>query len=80
MKFVLATILVLTLFSLGLSLHNDPPLKAMLYCYLPAVNTANTWPEYSKLASMINRMLRKKGINVEVEVCDQDTTGSKLYD
>ncbi len=30
------------------------PLKALLYCYLPAVNTHNTTAEYGKLASMVN--------------------------
>jgi ABC-type transport system substrate-binding protein len=79
MRLLLASILILTLISQGLALHKDPPLKAMLYCYLPAVNTVNNWPEYSNLALIVNEMLREKGINVEVEVCDQNTTGSDLY-
>lgn len=31
-----------------------PPLKALLYSYLPAVNTANPFPEYDNLAKLIN--------------------------
>ena len=57
----------------------EKPLKAMLYCYLPAVNTTDTTEEYTRLASQINHHLKQKNINVVVEVCN-DTTSGKLYD
>lgn len=37
MRLLLASILLLVLFSGGLALHMTQPLRAMLYCYLPTV-------------------------------------------
>lgn len=37
---------------------SEKPLKALLYCYLPAVNTSNTTEEYTRLAGQINHHLR----------------------
>lgn len=55
------------------------PLKAMLYCWLPAEDTDNPMPEYNRLASMINAKLKAADINVVVEVCDKNGNGQKLY-
>lgn len=74
-----ASLIFVAIILLTQTVISETPLRALLYCYLPAVNTSDTTEEYSRLADKINVHLRQHNINVVVEVCN-DTTAAKLYD
>jgi hypothetical protein len=74
-----ATVLALLLALLLCSSIAQQPLRAMLYCYLPAVDKNSPMPEYNRLAELINEKLREADINVVVDVCDPNGNGGDLY-
>lgn len=53
------SLILIAVFLLTQTLASEATLKALLYCYLPAVNTSDTTEEYARLASKINNHLRQ---------------------
>lgn len=76
-KLIILTVLAVLATS---SITANKPLRAMLYCWLPAVDkNTDPMPEYNKLADLINQKLRAANINVVVDVCDPNGNGNNLY-